>query len=119
MMAHQGSQQGHQQPQMMYMQPGVQGPQMYMPPANSKSTIAPLSFTINHDTVTPMRGPYPQPHQPQFGSPHQQHQFPQAHRGTPSASYAQPMMHQHSQHQHQGPPTGPANHGTENTDEPK
>ena len=119
MMAHQGSQQGHQQPQMMYMQPGVQGPQMYMPPANSRSAIAPVGFTINHDTVTPMRGPYPQPHQPQFGSPHQQHQFPQAHRGTPSASYAQPMMHQHSQHQHQGPPTGPANHGIENTDEPK
>ncbi|KAF9693881.1 hypothetical protein EKO04_008543 [Ascochyta lentis] len=106
MMSHQGSQQGHQQPPVMYMQPGAQGPQMYqMPPAQ----------------MTPMRGPYPQQHQPQYGSsPHQQHQFPhQAHRGTPSASYAQPMMHQHSQHQHQAPPTGPASHATENTDEPK
>jgi hypothetical protein len=106
MMSHQGSQQGHQQPPMMYMQPGAQGPQMYQMPPGS---------------MTPMRGPYPQPHQPQFGSsPHQQHQFPhQAHRGTPSGSYAQPMMHQHSQHQHQGPPTGPATHGAENIEEPK
>ncbi|KAF2622234.1 hypothetical protein BU25DRAFT_452165 [Macroventuria anomochaeta] len=105
MMSHQGSQQGHQQPPIMYMQPGAQGPQMYQMPPGS---------------MTPMRGPYPHPHQPQYGSPHQQHQFPhQPHRGTPSASYAQPMIHQHSQHQHQGPPTGPANHGAENAEEPK
>lgn len=38
MMSHQGSQQGHQQPPVMYMQPGAQGPQMYqMPPGSSKS----------------------------------------------------------------------------------
>ncbi|KAF1928540.1 uncharacterized protein M421DRAFT_148530 [Didymella exigua CBS 183.55] len=37
MMSHQGSQQGHQQPPMMYMQPGAQGPQMYqMPPGSSR-----------------------------------------------------------------------------------
>lgn len=37
MMSHQGSQQGHQQPPVMYMQPGGQGPQMYqMPPGSSK-----------------------------------------------------------------------------------
>lgn len=37
MMTHQGSQQGHQQPPMMYMQPGAQGPQMYqMPPGSSE-----------------------------------------------------------------------------------
>ncbi|UPX16779.1 poly(A)-binding protein binding protein [Ascochyta rabiei] len=106
MMSHQGSQQGHQQPPVVYMQPGAQGPQMYqMPPAS----------------MTPMRGPYPPQHQPPYGSsPHQQHPFPhQAHRGTPSASYAQPMVHQHSQHQHQAPPTGPAKHGSESTEEPK
>lgn len=122
MMSHQGSQQGHQQPPVMYMQPGAQGPQMYqMPPGSSKSSFKTCWVSTNSSTVTPMRGPYPQPHQPQYGSsPHQQHQFPhQAHRGTPSGSYAQPMMHQHSQHQHQGPPAGPANHGAENTEEPK
>jgi hypothetical protein len=38
LMHHQGSQQGHQQQQMMYMQHGTQGPPMYaqMPPAPSK-----------------------------------------------------------------------------------
>lgn len=37
MMSHQGSQQGHQQPPMVYMQPGAQGPQMYqMPPGSSR-----------------------------------------------------------------------------------
>ena len=43
-------------------------------------------------------GPYNGPHQQQYGtSPHQQHHFPQhQHRGTPSASYAQPMMPNHS-----------------------
>ena len=122
MMSHQGSQQGHQQPPVMYMQPGAQGPQMYqMPPVSSKCLDTLCCFTANTNAVAPMRGPFPQPHQPQYGSsPHQQHQFPhQVHRGTPSASYAQPMMHQHSQHQHQGPPTGPSNHAAENTDEPK
>lgn len=38
MMSHQGSQQGHQQAPMMYMQAGGQGPQMFqMPPGSSKS----------------------------------------------------------------------------------
>ncbi|CAN9409812.1 unnamed protein product [Alternaria alternata] len=71
MMSHQGSQQGHhQQPPMMYMQPGAPAPQMYqMQPAN----------------MTPMRGPFPQPYQGgHYGSPQQHHQFPQQHRGTPS-----------------------------------
>ena len=37
MMSHQGSQQGHQQPPIMYMQPGAQNPQMYqMPPGSSR-----------------------------------------------------------------------------------
>ncbi|KAF2127158.1 hypothetical protein P153DRAFT_320653 [Dothidotthia symphoricarpi CBS 119687] len=105
MMSHQGSQQGHQQPPMMYMQAGAQGPQMFQVPPGS---------------MTPMRGPYPQPHQPHYGSsPHQHHQFPhQTHRGTPSGSYAQPMMQQHSLPP-QGPPTGPANHGPESNEEPK
>ncbi|KAH6639856.1 hypothetical protein C7974DRAFT_389311 [Boeremia exigua] len=102
MMSHQGSNQGHQP--IMYMPQGAQGPHMYQMPPGS---------------MTPMRGPYPQPHQPQYGSPHQQHQFPHpAHRGTPSTTYAQPMLHQHSQHQH-APPTGPAAHAAENADEPK
>jgi hypothetical protein len=65
-----------------------------------------------------MRGQYPQPHQPHFGSPHQHHQFPHQHRGTSSGSYSQPMMQQHSMPP-QGPPTGPANHGPETSDEPK
>jgi hypothetical protein len=119
MMSHQGSQQGHQQPPMMYIQAGVQGPQMFQAPPGSSEFLAclslPLKLTI---TVTPMRGPYPQPHNPHFGSPHQHHQFPHQHRGTPSGSYAQPMMQQHSIPP-QGPPTGPANHGPETSEEPK
>ncbi|KAH7084831.1 PAB1 binding protein-like protein [Paraphoma chrysanthemicola] len=103
MMSHQGSQQGHQQPPMMYMQAGAQGPQMFQVPPGS---------------MTPMRGPYPQPHQPHYGSPHQHHQFPHQHRGTPSGSYSQPMMQQHSI-PGQGPPTGPVNHGPDGSDEPK
>ncbi|PSN68590.1 hypothetical protein BS50DRAFT_571836 [Corynespora cassiicola Philippines] len=105
MMAHQGSQQGHQQQPMPYMQHGGQGPPMFaqVPPGS----------------MTPMRGPYPQPHQPHYGSPHQHHGFPQqAHRGTPSGSYAQPMMQQHSLPP-QVPPTGPANHGPEGSEEVK
>lgn len=46
MMSHQGSQQGHQQPPMMYMQAGVQGPQMFqMPPGSSKFSIPTLPST--------------------------------------------------------------------------
>lgn len=104
MMSHQGSQGGHhQQPPMMYMQPGAPGPQMY---------------PMQPGSMTPMRGPYAQLHQGHYGSPQQHHQFPQQHRGTPSGSYSQPMMQQHSM----GapiPPTGPANHGPETNDEPK
>ncbi|KAH8695699.1 hypothetical protein GQ44DRAFT_634871 [Phaeosphaeriaceae sp. PMI808] len=103
MMSHQGSQQSHQQPPMMYMQAGAQGPQMFQVPPGS---------------MTPMRGPYSQQHQAHYGSPHQHHQYPHQHRGTPSGSYAQPMMQQHSIPP-QGPPTGPANHGPESNDEPK
>lgn len=103
MMSHQGSQQGHQQGPMMFMQAGGQGPQMFQVPPGS---------------MTPMRGPYPQPHQTHFGSPHQHQQFPHQHRGTPSGSYVQPVMQQHSMPT-QGPPTGPANHGPEASDEPK
>ncbi|KAF1839213.1 hypothetical protein BDW02DRAFT_487487 [Decorospora gaudefroyi] len=97
MMSHQGSQQGHhQQPPMMYMQPGAPAPQMYQ---------------MQQGSMTPMRGPYPQPYQGgHYGSPQQHHQFPQQHRGTPSGSYSQPMMQQHSTGP-QVPPTGPANHG--------
>ncbi|KAF2710622.1 hypothetical protein K504DRAFT_266615 [Pleomassaria siparia CBS 279.74] len=104
LMNHQGSQQGHQQQPMMYMPHGGQGPPMFaqMPPAQ----------------MNQMRGPYPQPHQPPYGSPHQHHQFPQTHRGTPSGSYSQPMMQQHSLPP-QVPPTGPANHGPEVNDEVK
>lgn len=123
MMSHQGSQQGHQQPPpMMYMQNGAQGPQMFqVPPGSSKSCITSTLMLLLIVLVTPMRGPYAQPHQPHYGSPHQHHQFPHQHRGTPSGSYAQPMMQQHSQHSMppQGPPTGPANHGAEASDEPK
>ncbi|KAF2441913.1 hypothetical protein P171DRAFT_366245 [Karstenula rhodostoma CBS 690.94] len=105
MMAHQGSQQGHNGQQMMYMQHGAQGPPMFtqVPPGS----------------MTPMRGPYPQPHQPHYGSPHQHHQFPQQpHRVTASGSYSQPMIPQHSLPP-QGPPTGPANHGPEGSEEVK
>ncbi|KAF2846317.1 PAB1 binding protein-like protein [Plenodomus tracheiphilus IPT5] len=104
MMSHQGSQQGHhQQPPMMYMQPGAPGPQMYQ---------------MQPGSMTPMRGPYAQLHQAHYGSPQQHHQFPQQHRGTPSGSYSQPMMQQHSMGA-PVPPTGPASHGPETTDEPK
>jgi hypothetical protein len=47
MMSHQGSQQGHQQPPMMYIQAGAQGPQMFqMPPGSSRFPIHRLPFTI-------------------------------------------------------------------------
>jgi hypothetical protein len=65
-----------------------------------------------------MRGPYAQLHQPHYGSPQQHHQFPQQHRGTPSGSYSQPMMQQHSLGP-QVPPAGPANHAPDGNDEPK
>jgi hypothetical protein len=48
MMSHQGSQQGHQQPPMMYMQTGAQGPQMFqVPPGSSKFFPCPhhVAFT--------------------------------------------------------------------------
>ena len=120
MMSHQGSQQGHhQQPPMMYMPPGGPGPQMYqMQQGSSKSipTVSPLPANLS--TVTPMRGPYAQLHQGHYGSPQQHHQFPQQHRGTPSGSYSQPMMQQHSMGP-QVPPTGPASHGPDGNEEPK
>ncbi|KAL5120463.1 poly(A)-binding protein binding protein [Pleosporales sp. CAS-2024a] len=103
MMSHSNSQQGHQQPPIMYVQAGSQAPQLFQMPPGS---------------MTPMRGPYAQPHQPHYGSPHQHHQFPHQHRGTPSGSYVQPMMPQHPMPP-QAPPTGPANHGPEANDEPK
>ncbi|KAK1908390.1 hypothetical protein P3342_009239 [Pyrenophora teres f. teres] len=105
MMSHQGSQQGHhQQPPMMYMQPGAPAPQMYQ---------------MQPGSMTPMRGPYAQPYQGgHYGSPQQHHQFPQQHRGTPSGSYSQPMMQQHSTGP-QVPPTGPANVGPDSSNEPK
>ncbi|KAA8619566.1 PBP1 Protein interacting with poly(A)-binding protein [Pyrenophora tritici-repentis] len=105
MMSHQGSQQGHhQQPPMMYMQPGAPAPQMYQ---------------MQPGSMTPMRGPYAQPYQSgHYGSPQQHHQFPQQHRGTPSGSYSQPMMQQHSTGP-QVPPTGPANVGPDGSNEPK
>jgi hypothetical protein len=119
MMSHQGSQQGHQQPPMMYMQAGAQGPQMFqVPPGSSKLFPCDAYAVTNSTAVTPMRGPYAQPHQAHYGSPHQHHQFPHQHRGTPSGSYSQPMMQQHSIPP-QGPPTGPANLGPETSDEPK
>jgi hypothetical protein len=45
-----------------------------------------------------MRGPYGAPPQAHYGtSPHQAHHFPQQpHRGTPSATYVQPMMPAHA-----------------------
>lgn len=104
MMSQQGSQQGHlQQPPMMYIQPGAPAPQMYQ---------------MQPGSMTPMRGPYPQLHQGQYGSPQQHHHFPHQHRGTPSGSYSQPMMQQHSMGPG-GPPTGPANHGPDGNDELK
>lgn len=40
MMTHSNSQQGHQQPPMMYMQAGAQGPQMYqVPPGSSRFSL--------------------------------------------------------------------------------
>ncbi|KAF2262264.1 hypothetical protein CC78DRAFT_545921 [Lojkania enalia] len=105
LMSHQGSQQGHQAQHIVYMQHAGQGPGMF-------PQMAPGS-------MTPMRGPFPQHHQPHYGSPQQHHQFPQqAHRGTPSGSFSQPMMQQHSLPP-QVPPTGPANHGPEGNEDVK
>jgi PAB1-binding protein PBP1 len=119
MMSHQGSQQGHQQPPMMYMQAGAQGPQMFQIPPGSSMFVSKHRLAVtNMKAVTPIRGPYAQPHQPHYGSPQQQQQYPHQHRGTPSGSYSQPMMQQHSMPP-QGPPTGPANHGPEGNNEPK
>ncbi|KAI4629532.1 uncharacterized protein J4E87_003796 [Alternaria ethzedia] len=106
MMSHQGSQQGHhqQQPPMMYMQPGAPAPQMYQ---------------MQPGAMAPMRGPFQQQYQGgHYGSPQQHHQFPQQHRGTPSGSYSQPMMPQHSSGP-QAPPTGPASHAPDGNAEPK
>lgn len=68
-----------------------------------------------------MRAPYPQGHQPHYGSPHQHQPFPQQqpHRGTPSASFSQPMVQQHSMPPQGPPPTGPAAHGLEGGEEVK
>ncbi|KAF2117516.1 hypothetical protein BDV96DRAFT_489185 [Lophiotrema nucula] len=106
MMSHQGSQQGHQ-PQMVYVQ-------------QQQSQMQPMFTNIPPGSMTQMRGQHPQPHQQYYGSPHQHHQFPQAqaHRGTPSGSYSQPVMQQHSL-QPQVPPTGPANHGPEGNEDVK
>ncbi|KAF2759452.1 hypothetical protein EJ05DRAFT_484405 [Pseudovirgaria hyperparasitica] len=110
MMAHQGSQQGHQpQPQIMYMQPGQhqmmqmpQGPSMnYRHYANKRQANKPV---VN----TPQRH-FQQLPQMHFGSPHQSHPYPQQpHRGTPSATYSQPMMPTQSLPPH----TGPSPHAT-------
>lgn len=107
MMSHQGSQQGHQPQQIIYMQHNGQGPHIF-----TQMPAGPM---------TPMRAPYPQGHQPHYGSPHQHHPFPQQqpHRGTPSASFSQPMMQQHSMPPQGPPPTGPAAHGLEGGEEVK
>ncbi|ORX95503.1 hypothetical protein BCR34DRAFT_194889 [Clohesyomyces aquaticus] len=101
LMSHQGSQQGQQPQQIVYMQHGGQGPPMFA--------------QMPQGQMQPMRGPpYPQqPHQPQYGSPHQHPQFPHAHRGTPSGNYSQPSMGP------QMPPTGPANHGPDGNEDVK
>jgi len=119
-MAHQGSQQSHQQQGLVYMQHSGQGPPMFaqVPPGSSRYCEYRSSAIANRFEVTPMRGPFPQPHQPHYGSPHQHHQFPQSHRGTPSASFSTPMMPQHSLPL-QAPPTGPANHGPEGGEDAK
>lgn len=104
LMHHQGSQQGHQPQQHMFMPPGGPGQPMFaqqMPPGAM------------------MRGPYSQPQQPHYGSPHQHPPFPQNHRGTPSGSYSQPMVQQHSMQAQGPPPTGPASHGPDAGDEVK
>lgn len=104
-MMHQGSQQGHQQQPFGYMAPA---PHMFqnMPPG----------------AMSQMRPPYPQGHQGQHYSP-QQHHAAQAHRGNSSGSYSQPMMHQHSQHSMPPhgppPPSGPANHNQDGTEDGK
>lgn len=122
MMHHQGSQQGHQQP-MVYM---PQGAPMFaqMPPGSSKCSNPARTITFAYESsVPPMRQqPYPQHHQPHFGhSPQQHHQFPQQpHRGTPSGTYAQPMVQQHSMPPQVAPPSGPNGaHGQDSTEEVK
>ncbi|KAF2742455.1 hypothetical protein M011DRAFT_266920 [Sporormia fimetaria CBS 119925] len=104
MMHHQGSQQGHPQQPAAFM---PQGGPMYgqMPPG----------------AMPPMRQvSYQQAHQGQHYSPQQHHGFPQqVQRGTPSSSYSQPMIQQHSMPPQGGPPTGPANHNAEVKEESK
>ncbi|KAF2840636.1 hypothetical protein M501DRAFT_930469 [Patellaria atrata CBS 101060] len=102
MMAHQGSQQGHQQ--VYFVPPGSHAPMFAHNPG-----------------VTPMRVPYAQQPQPQhYGtSPHQQHHYPQQHRGTPSTNYVQPMMPTHSMPPQVPPPSGPASHMQEGVEESK
>lgn len=112
MMVHQGSQQGHAPQQFMPMpNGGYPGLFHQMQPGSSKFVSTHQLYSPNLRPVTPMRGPYPQPHPVQFApSPHQHHQYPQPHRGTPSGPYSQPMMAQHSLPPQMPPPAGPGPH---------
>ncbi|KAF2200441.1 hypothetical protein GQ43DRAFT_73040 [Delitschia confertaspora ATCC 74209] len=121
MMTHQGSQQGHQPQQLMYVPPG-QVPHMFpqIPSGPSRLHASNRLGRGLTGTVTPMRGPYPQPQQPHFGSPHQHNPYPQQpYRGTPSANYSQPMVQQHSMPPQAPLPAGPVNHGPEGNEEGK
>lgn len=126
MMSHQGSQQGHPPQPIMYMQQPAHGPAMFPQNPSAPSKILSKFCYRSHANiaalVTPMRGPYPQPHQGHYAaSTHQQLHFPQQqpHRGTPSGGYAQPMLPTHSMPPQGPPPTGPAMHVPDSGEEVK
>ncbi|KAK5153782.1 hypothetical protein LTR04_006161 [Oleoguttula sp. CCFEE 6159] len=106
-MSHQGSQQGHPPPQVMYMTVGLNGQSMgqTMPPLPGQ-----MMFGQVPGPMTPLRPYGQQHHQPQFApSPHQQHPYPvqQQHRGGSNMHYNQhmtPRQHQATPQQHQAPP---------------
>jgi len=115
MMMNQGSQQGHQQPPMYGIGPG-------MSPGPQYGTVGPM-FAQQSPGQMPMRGYAGGPNQ--FGtSPQHMHQFgPQQHRNNNQNGNYNKNFHQHGQHSNGPPnnqiPTGPQARAVEGGDEAK
>ena len=124
LMIHQGSQQGQHPQQVMFMSPGHHGQPMYaqQQPAHSKSsTPSRYLQTLMNYQVTPMRGAYPPPQQPYYGSsPHQPHHYPQQSHRAPSSNYGQPLgPHPQNPAPPPAPPAAPAAHAVSGVEEVK
>ncbi len=114
LMVHQGSQQGQHPQPAMFMNPGHHAQPIYaqQQPAHSKINSIIIHNPRLTSIVTAMRGGYPPPQQPYYGSsPHQPHHFPQHTHRVPSNSYGQPLgPHPQNAGPPPLPPTGPAAH---------